>query len=140
MSVNVYEEQRLYTTSEEREAYEALETLYCNIVCLDQIERLYIRGSVHDEEYAPACTRLIGQCKTAAKLLAELRGSVPRFTDIPTFMRHYGVRFGANRWTCQQPRTDLRLAFLPQSSMRMVRHPATNMREVSQRRRRTLSR
>lgn len=93
MIVNVYEEQRLYTTSEEREAYEGLETLYSNIVCLDQIERLYIRGSVHDEDYAPACTRLIGQCKTAAKLLAELSGSGPRFTDIPTFMRYYGVRF-----------------------------------------------
>ena len=92
MSVNVYEEQRLYSTGDEREAYEGMATLFSNIVCLDQLERVYVRGAVSDEEYAPACTRLIGQCKTAAKLLSEARGAAPPFTDIAAFMSRYGVR------------------------------------------------
>ena len=91
MSVNVFEEQRLYTTGAEREAYEGMATLFSNIMCLDQLERVYVRGAVADDEYAPACARLVGQCKTAAKLLAEARDA-PAFTDVGAFMRHYGVR------------------------------------------------
>ncbi|WFD33932.1 Vacuolar protein-sorting-associated protein 28 [Malassezia cuniculi] len=91
MSVNVYEEQRLYTSGEERETYEGMATLYSNIVCLDQLERVYVRGDVQDDEYASACTRLIGQCKTATKLLSEPHGGVSRFSDITSFMKQYGM-------------------------------------------------
>ena len=67
-------------------------TLYSLIVCLDYLERAYVRGAVPDEEYTPACNRLLGQSKTVNKLVMDPAKAEPfRFTDLDSFMRTYDV-------------------------------------------------
>ncbi|MCO5562054.1 hypothetical protein L7F22_015680 [Adiantum nelumboides] len=66
--INPYEEARLYTTNAERERWEGLATLFGIIVSLDALERAYVREAVSEAQYEPACTRLLAQYKTIAKL------------------------------------------------------------------------
>ncbi|PWN93432.1 ESCRT-1 complex, Vps28 subunit [Acaromyces ingoldii] len=67
--INPYEEARLYTTNAERERWEGLATLFGIIVSLDALERAYVREAVSEAQYEPACTRLLAQYKTIAKLV-----------------------------------------------------------------------
>ncbi|WFC98573.1 Vacuolar protein-sorting-associated protein 28 [Malassezia yamatoensis] len=67
-------------------------TLYSVILNLDYLERAYVRGSVHDEEYTPACTRLLGQYKTVIKLVMDPSKPEPfRFGNLEAFMKSYDV-------------------------------------------------
>ena len=87
------QEQRLYHTSQERQNYESMATLFSLISCLDYLERAYVRGAVREEEYTPACARLLGQYKTVMKLISD--PSTPehfRFGDVGAFMAYYDVR------------------------------------------------
>lgn len=88
--MNVYEEQRLYHTSQDRERYETMATLYSLITCLDYLERAYVRGAVHDDAYASQCTRLLGQYKTVVKLVTDPSQPAPYcFSDVQAFMTHF---------------------------------------------------
>lgn len=44
------QELRLYSTSQERENYENMATLFSLISCLDYLERAYVRGAVGEDE------------------------------------------------------------------------------------------
>ncbi|WFC93619.1 Vacuolar protein-sorting-associated protein 28 [Malassezia brasiliensis] len=94
--MNVFEEQRLYHTSQERENYESMATLFSLISCLDYLERAYVRGAVQEEAYTPACTRLLAQYKTVIKLITDADKPAPfRFADVGAFMRYYDMDYPA---------------------------------------------
>lgn len=44
------QELRLYNTSQERENYENMATLFSLISCLDYLERAYVRGAIGEDE------------------------------------------------------------------------------------------
>lgn len=84
---------RLYATTQEREQYETMATLFGLITCLDHLERAYIRGAVHDDAYTPACARLLAQYKTVLTLLTS--ATQPRafhVASVDAFMKEYEVR------------------------------------------------
>ncbi|EPQ28000.1 uncharacterized protein PFL1_04327 [Pseudozyma flocculosa PF-1] len=89
-TINPYEEAQLYTTNFERERYENMSTLFSVIVTLDYLERAYVRESIRETDYAPACTRLLAQYKTILKLVVdqEAASSHP-IRDVADFMRLY---------------------------------------------------
>lgn len=120
--INPYEEARLYTTNAERERWEGLATLFGIIVSLDALERAYVREAVSEAQYEPACTRLLAQYKTIAKLVGmagesggdagqartastaaaaaaavnmpttTTRDGLPTFRDVSDFIKTYHVR------------------------------------------------
>lgn len=81
--INPYEETKLYTSNAERERWESMATLFSIIVSLDALERAYVRESVSESQYAPACTRLLGQFKTISKLVMTGEGTADVMTGIP---------------------------------------------------------
>ncbi|WFD38306.1 Vacuolar protein-sorting-associated protein 28 [Malassezia japonica] len=94
--MNVFEEQRLYHTSQERENYESMATLFSLISCLDFLERAYVRGAIGEDEYTPACARLLGQYKTVIKLITDPTKPAPfRFDNIEAFMAYYDMDYPA---------------------------------------------
>lgn len=84
-------------------------TLFSIIVSLDALERAYMRESVSEAQYAPACTRLLSQFKTISKLVmsGEEEGitvasssssagvpkmaGVPVIRDLKDFMKQFKV-------------------------------------------------
>lgn len=99
-SINPYEEARLYTSNAEREQWESMATLFSIIVSLDALERAYVRESISEAQYAPACTRLLGQFKTVSKLVMSADASagsssstagVPVIRDADDFMSRFKV-------------------------------------------------
>ncbi|KAJ9475328.1 Vacuolar protein sorting-associated protein 28 [Pseudozyma hubeiensis] len=92
--LNPYEEARLYTNNHDRERYENMATLFSLIVALDYLERAYVRESISEKEYAPACTRLLAQYKTMLKLIVdqEKHSSKP-INDLADFMRIYKMNY-----------------------------------------------
>lgn len=84
--LNLDEEVRLYTTSADREHYDRLSDLFGIITALDYLERSYVRDSVPQAQYTPACTRLLAQYKTMSKLLGD---AVP---SLDAFVSEYRVR------------------------------------------------
>lgn len=83
-------------------------TLFSIIVSLDALERAYMRESVSEAQYAPACTRLLGQFKTISKLVmsgdeevatpsSSSTGGVPKMAGVPVirdlkdFMKQFKV-------------------------------------------------
>ncbi|WFD21881.1 Vacuolar protein-sorting-associated protein 28 [Malassezia equina] len=89
MGMNVFEEQKLYHTSQEREDYDNMATLFSLITTLEFLERAYVRGAVLEEAYTEQCTRLLAQSKTVIPLLAQSTSTVPHFSSVEAFMRHY---------------------------------------------------
>lgn len=104
--INPYEETRLYTSNAERERWESMATLFSIIVSLDALERAYMRESVSEAQYAPACTRLLGQFKTISKLVmsgeddgasSSSSAGVPKMAGVPVirdlkdFMKQFKV-------------------------------------------------
>lgn len=103
MEINPYEECRLYTSNSERERWESMATLFGLIVSLDALERAYVRESVSEAQYAPACTRLLAQYKTISKLVitgdgqdgggANVMPGIPVIKDVQHFMTTFKVNF-----------------------------------------------
>ena len=100
MDINPYEECRLYTSNAERERWESMATLFGIIVSLDALERAYVRESVSEAQYAPACTRLLAQYKTISKLVitsdgqdggASVMSGIPVIKDVQDFMTTFKV-------------------------------------------------
>lgn len=100
IEINPYEECRLYTTNAERERWESMATLFGIIVSLDALERAYVRESVSEGQYAPACTRLLAQYKTISKLVitgddqeggANVMRGIPAIKDVQDFMTKFKV-------------------------------------------------
>lgn len=81
--VNLDEEVRLFTSNAERERLDELATLYGLVTSLDYLERAYVRDSITQAQYGPACTRLLAQYKTIMKLVGD---AVP---SLETFMSEY---------------------------------------------------
>ncbi|KAH8824690.1 vacuolar protein sorting-associated protein 28 [Flagelloscypha sp. PMI_526] len=79
LPLSLDEEVRLYTKNSEREKYNLLSTLFGIIVALDYLERAYVRDSITSAEYAPACSRLLGQYKTMLKLVGDDVPSIEQF-------------------------------------------------------------
>ncbi|TIB68862.1 vacuolar protein sorting-associated protein 28 [Wallemia mellicola] len=93
--MNLYDEVKLYNTTNERDKYENLATLFGIIQSLDYLERAYVRDSINQSEcvvldsysaayqstrYSPACVKLLAQFKTILKLVAgDIAGSVDEF-------------------------------------------------------------
>lgn len=72
-------------------------TLFSLISCLDFLERAYVRGAIGEDEYTPACARLLGQYKTVIKLITDPTKPAPfRFDNIEAFMAYYDVRIQAH--------------------------------------------
>ncbi|UZJ57458.1 hypothetical protein CBS101457_006778 [Exobasidium rhododendri] len=102
--INPYEECRLYSTNAERERWESMATLFGIIVSLDALERAYVRESVSEAQYAPACTRLLAQYKTISKLVitndeneggAHVLYGVPIIKDVQDFMTTFKMDHAA---------------------------------------------
>lgn len=71
---------KLYSTTSERDRFENLATLFGIIQSLDYLERAYVRDSISQTQYAPACVKLLAQFKTILKLVAgDIAGSVDEF-------------------------------------------------------------
>lgn len=75
-------------------------TLFGIIVSLDALERAYVRESVSEAQYAPACTRLLAQYKTISKLVitsdgqdggASVMSGIPVIKDVQDFMTTFKV-------------------------------------------------
>lgn len=81
MSINLDQEYRLYTTNADRERYDNLATLYSIIISLDYLERAYVRDSITQSQYTPACTRLLAQYKTILKLVGDELASLDAFVS-----------------------------------------------------------
>eukprot|EP01135_Chromosphaera_perkinsii_P000472 Nk52_evm26s96 gene=Nk52_evmTU26s96 len=64
-------EVKLYNNNKEREKYDNLADLYAIMLSIEYLERAYIKDSVTPREYAPACEKLIAQCKVARNLVGE---------------------------------------------------------------------
>ncbi|GAA5866625.1 hypothetical protein JCM1840_002406 [Sporobolomyces johnsonii] len=79
MSFNLDEEVRLSTTNADRERIDELATLYGLILSLDYLERAYVRDSISQSQYAPACSRLLTQFKSIMKLVGDAVPSVEAF-------------------------------------------------------------
>ncbi|TIA97123.1 hypothetical protein E3P92_03499 [Wallemia ichthyophaga] len=78
--MNLYDEVRLYSNTAERDRFENLATLFGIIHSLDYLERAYVRDSITQSQYAPACVKLLAQFKTILKLVAgDIAGSVDEF-------------------------------------------------------------
>ncbi|WFD29291.1 Vacuolar protein-sorting-associated protein 28 [Malassezia sp. CBS 17886] len=89
-AINVFEEQRLYTTSQERENYENMATLFSVIACLDYLERAYVRGAMGEDGYTPHCSRLLAQYKTIIKFVTDPAKPPPfRVHDVEEFMARF---------------------------------------------------
>ncbi|CAH7674798.1 vacuolar protein sorting-associated [Phakopsora pachyrhizi] len=69
MAINLDEEFRLYTSNADREKYDNEATLYSIILSLDYLERAYVRDSITQAQYGPACSRLLAQYKTIMKMV-----------------------------------------------------------------------
>ncbi|ORY78039.1 vacuolar protein sorting-associated protein 28 [Leucosporidium creatinivorum] len=80
---NLDEEVRLFTSNADRERYDELATLYGIIISLDYLEKAYVRDSIPQSQYTPACSRLLAQFKTIMKLVGD---SVP---NLDAFMTEY---------------------------------------------------
>lgn len=100
VDINPYEECRLYTSNAERERWESMATLFGIIVSLDALERAYVRESVSEAQYGPACTRLLAQYKTISKLVitsdeqqggANAMPGIPVIRDAQDFMATFKV-------------------------------------------------
>lgn len=113
LDINPYEEARLYTSNAERERWESMATLFSIIVSLDALERAYVRESISEAQYAPACTRLLSQFKTISKLVmsnepghepggVNSMAGVPMIKDVQDFMTRFKVcmRLSASRCGC----------------------------------------
>jgi len=96
------QEQQLFHTSQERENYDNMATLFSLIVCLDALERAYVRGAVSEDEYTPQCTRLLAQYKTVIKLVTDPKPPPFHFKDVGAFMSAFEVRI----WLCELTRMD----------------------------------
>jgi ESCRT-I complex subunit VPS28 len=106
VEINPYEECRLYTSNSERERWESMATLFGIIVSLDALERAYVRESVSEAQYAPACTRLLAQYKTISKLVitsdgqdggANVMPGIPVIKDVQHFMTTFKVSTRSGR-------------------------------------------
>ncbi|CAN6674799.1 vacuolar protein sorting-associated protein 28 [Trichomonascus vanleenenianus] len=86
-SIPLNEEQKLYSTLQERELHEALAEVYSIIVTLDMLEKAYLRDAVPAHEYTPACLRLIAQYNMNLKNEAVAES----FGDIDSFKAKYGM-------------------------------------------------
>ncbi|EFP87636.1 Vacuolar protein-sorting-associated protein 28 [Puccinia graminis f. sp. tritici] len=69
MPLNLDEEFKLYSTNAEREKYDNQATLYSIILSLEYLERAYVRDSITQAQYTPACGRLLGHFKTLLNLV-----------------------------------------------------------------------
>ncbi|MCO5593501.1 hypothetical protein L7F22_047515 [Adiantum nelumboides] len=74
---NPYEECRLYTSNADRERWESMATLFGIIVSLDALERAYVRESVSEAQYAPACTRLLASTRPSRSLCVRPLRTAP---------------------------------------------------------------
>lgn len=83
MSYNLYEEVRLYRTSQEREKYDNLADLYAVINTIQCLEKALIKDCVTQTEYTAACSKLLSQYKAAFKQVQE------DFPNIEDFMKRY---------------------------------------------------
>ncbi|PWN48074.1 ESCRT-1 complex, Vps28 subunit [Violaceomyces palustris] len=95
-TINPYEEAVLFQSNSERERYDNMSTLFSLIVSLDHLERAYVKESISENEYAPACNRLLSQYKTILKLVidqnqfgGDSRSSETTINDVKDFMRIY---------------------------------------------------
>jgi ESCRT-I complex subunit VPS28 len=79
------QEVRLYTTAQQREKYESLAELFSIIVTLDKLEKAYVRDSISQSDYTPACLRLVAQYNTILKNEDVLE----EFGDIESFKKKY---------------------------------------------------
>ncbi|SNX87628.1 probable VPS28 - protein involved in vacuolar traffic [Melanopsichium pennsylvanicum] len=119
-NLNPYEEARLYTNNHDRERYENMATLFSLIVALDYLERAYVRESISENEYAPACTRLLAQYKTMLKLIVDQENNSSKpIHHLSDFMRIYNMNYLAafHRFNVGVPAT--------------VEHASTNSSQTS---------
>ncbi|KAI8049691.1 vacuolar protein sorting-associated [Syncephalis plumigaleata] len=77
------EQVRLWSSRKERETYDNQADLYALIVCVEQLEKAYVRDAIPATVYTEECSKLIAQFKTALSLVGE---SVP---DVKAFMAEY---------------------------------------------------
>lgn len=77
----------LCADDQERERYECLAEVYSLVVCIDQLERAFIRDSIGPEEYTKACQRLLSQYVTLVRT-RELESLVG---DLEEFCNGYGI-------------------------------------------------
>jgi len=66
--------------------YDQLADLYSLLVCMEHLEKSYIRDSITHEEYTPECKKLIAQYKTALNTMGD------GFKSVSEFMKEYNVR------------------------------------------------
>lgn len=76
-----------YRDDQERGRYECLAEVYSLIICIDQLERAFIRDSIGSEEYTKACQRLLSQYGT----LIRTRELESLIGDVETFCSMYGI-------------------------------------------------
>ncbi|KAL7275233.1 Vacuolar protein-sorting-associated protein 28 [Rhizina undulata] len=88
-SISLDEEVKLSTTAQQRELNESLAEIYSIVVALDFLEKAYIKDSINQEEYTPACLRLLGQYRT----LLKNPGVSAAFVDLETFKRAYDIEY-----------------------------------------------
>lgn len=67
--LNLDQEFKLYSNHLEREKYDNQATLYSIILSLEHLERAYVRDSITQAQYTPACGRLLGHFKTLLNLV-----------------------------------------------------------------------
>ncbi|SGY14722.1 BQ5605_C057g12682 [Microbotryum silenes-dioicae] len=67
------------TTNADRERIDELATLYGIIVQLDYLEKAYVRDSITQAQYTPACSRLMAQYKTILKLVGDAVPTIEAF-------------------------------------------------------------
>eukprot|EP01112_Ceratiomyxa_fruticulosa_P011349 TRINITY_DN306_c0_g1_i1.p1 TRINITY_DN306_c0_g1~~TRINITY_DN306_c0_g1_i1.p1 ORF type:complete len:265 (+),score=48.84 TRINITY_DN306_c0_g1_i1:68-796(+) len=70
---------KLFNTNKEREMYDNMADLYSLIKTMEYLEKAFLRDSISAKDYAPACTKLIAQYKTAQNLLKDTVPSLPNF-------------------------------------------------------------
>ena len=74
----------LFSSPQEREAYETMADLYSIFLVTENLEKAYIRDAISADEYTAFCSKLIAQFKTCLHGL----GSV---FDINDFLYRYDV-------------------------------------------------
>ena len=72
---------KLWDTSDERDKYQSLGTYYSVIKTIEELEKAYVKDSVTKQVYQEACSKLLGQYKTAETALVRSTVlSCPAFT------------------------------------------------------------
>lgn len=80
---------KLYSTSSQREHFDKLADLYAIVRSIELLEKAYIKDSIRDKEYTPACQKLLAKYKT---LIAQVDGQLPKRNGQPSveaFMQEY---------------------------------------------------